>query len=278
MNKFDVRPYVNGLLLLSLGLLGVSFILGANKNAINAVFSFYHLVDIFTLEVLSVLTGAVFVIAAVSSQLSTPFPLIKKVAIYLLLLISVIPLVTLLSEQRWIASLGGFPILGSGQGIIKYFALLPLILYLFFKTSFSPKQHLWFNFIAVASVLIWIGGLKFYEFEAKGIESLVSTSPFMSWMYSVWSIQGASNVIGAYDWLITALLGIGLFFSQRKLIIIGILGAGTVFIVTQTFIFTTGNGFNESTILTGLSQFIIKDLWYIANLLVIWEMINPKEL
>jgi len=34
---------------------------------------------------------------------------------------------------------------------------------------------------------------KFYE--ANGIKPFVENSPFMSWMYSVWSVQAASNVI-----------------------------------------------------------------------------------
>ena len=36
--------------------------------------------------------------------------------------VTAISLLTLLSPTRWMADLGGFPIIGSGQGIIKYFA------------------------------------------------------------------------------------------------------------------------------------------------------------
>lgn len=37
-------------------------------------------------------------------------------------------------------------------------------------------------------VLAWFGVLKFMEYEAKGIEPLVSESPLMNWLYGVFSV------------------------------------------------------------------------------------------
>ena len=34
-------------------------------------------------------------------------------------------------------------------------------------------------------VLGWIGAMKFTAYEAEGIQTLVATSPLMSWMYKV---------------------------------------------------------------------------------------------
>jgi len=48
-------------------------------------------------------------------------------------------------------------------------------------------------------ILFWIGLLKFTSYEANGIKPFVENSPFMSWMYSVWSVQAASNVIGVIE-------------------------------------------------------------------------------
>ena len=45
-------------------------------------------------------------------------------------------------------------------------------------------------------VLGWIGAMKFTAYEAEGIKSLVETSPLMSWMYRVFSVQATSNIIG----------------------------------------------------------------------------------
>lgn len=38
--------------------------------------------------------------------------------------------------------------------------------------------------IAIAIVLIWIGGLKVYNYEAEGIVPFVANSPFMSFFYA----------------------------------------------------------------------------------------------
>lgn len=51
-------------------------------------------------------------------------------------------------------------------------------------------------------VVGWIGLMKFTGYEAKGIEPLVTHSPFMSWMYSFLSVQTFSNLLGgrrSYD-------------------------------------------------------------------------------
>src|SRR6476619_8040781 len=60
----------------------------------------------------------------------------------------------------------------------------------------------------VAVILFTIGILKFTAAEASGIAPLVTTSPLLRWMYAVWSIEGASRVIGIVE--IIAALGIAL--------------------------------------------------------------------
>jgi len=54
-------------------------------------------------------------------------------------------------------------------------------------------------------VLGWIGAMKFTAYEAEGIKPLIASSPLMSWLYSVFSLQGASNFIGVTE-LIAAVL------------------------------------------------------------------------
>ena len=172
--------------------------------------------------------------------------------------------------------LGGFPIIGSGQGIIKYFAVVPLYLFLFYKNKMSDKQHVLLNFIPMAMVLLWIGGMKFYDFEAKAIVGLVETSPFMSWLYSLFSVQGASNVIGGFDVLFALLLGAGILLNNKKLIIVSGLACLSVFLMTQTFLLSAPNAFSSSTLLARLGQFVIKDLWYVGNLIVIATLMLSK--
>jgi uncharacterized membrane protein YkgB len=92
-----------------------------------------------------------------------------------LLLFSFVPLISLFGAQHYIASLGGFPIIGSGQGVIKFAALAALAITLWRWPVSSPAERFWLNYLPVALVLLWIGGMKFLPFEAKGIVDLVSS-------------------------------------------------------------------------------------------------------
>src|SRR5574338_1355796 len=57
-------------------------------------------------------------------------------------------------------------------------------------------------------VLGWIGAMKFTAYEAEGIKILVETSPFMSWLYKLLSLQATSNVIGIAELTAAALIAI----------------------------------------------------------------------
>src|SRR5574344_2777891 len=50
----------------------------------------------------------------------------------------------------------------------------------------ASQQRLGVNLIRVAILIIfvWIGGLKFYQYEAEGIVPFVANSPFMSFFYT----------------------------------------------------------------------------------------------
>ena len=50
----------------------------------------------------------------------------------------------------------------------------------------------------IAIVLIWIGIFKFTPTEAENIVGLVKPSPFMGWMYKIFSVQTTSQVIGMF--------------------------------------------------------------------------------
>ncbi|WP_105169950.1 DUF417 family protein [Pseudoalteromonas sp. T1lg23B] len=264
--------YANGAvkacLVVSLLLLGVSFILDGNARGMTALIDFYHVESVISAHSAGIFSGTVMVVAALMVALATQ-PKLHPITAGLLLLIAAVALLTLLSPNRYIQALGGFPVLGSGQGIIKYAALIPLIMSLYLNKHFSKQQLAWFNYMPVAMVLYWIGGLKFFEFEAKGIVSLVSTSPFMSWLYDVFSVQQASNVIGVFDLFFASLLGLGLWLKRANIVWVAILGCGSVFVMTQTFLLSAQGAFSAQTLLGGLGQFVIKDLWFIANLLVI---------
>ena len=269
MKLTQTKNVVTALLTFSFAVLGLTFLLGANPNALVATFNFYSMGSIASESMLGALFGTALMLLALMT-IAARFNLVSAKAVTLYaIFVTAIPLLTLLSPTRWMADLGGFPIIGSGQGIIKYFAVLPLFLFLFYREKFSHKQLTYLNFAPVAMVLLWIGGMKFFEFEAHAIVGLVETSPFMSWLYAVFSVQGASNVIGGFDVLFALLLGAGIYSKNKPLIITSGMACLSVFLMTQTFLFTVPDTFNSTTIVNRLGQFGIKDLWFVANLAVV---------
>ena len=110
-------------------------------------------------------------------------------------------------------------------------------------------------------VLGWIGAMKFTAYEAEGIRALVATSPFMSWMYSVFSLQATSNIIGTAE-LFAALL-IAIRPLSPKLSVIGSVIAVLTFLATLTFLFSLP-GWEKSLggfpALSGSGGFLLKDV------------------
>ena len=109
-------------------------------------------------------------------------------------------------------------------------------------------------------VLGWIGAMKFTSYEAEGIKTLVATSPFMSWMYKVFSVQGTSNVIGIAELTAAALIAIRPL--SAKLSAIGSVLAVFTFLTTLTFLFSLP-GWEKSLggfpALSGSGGFLLKD-------------------
>lgn len=114
----------------------------------------------------------------------------------------------------------------------------------------------------VATVLGWIGAMKFTAYEAGGIEGLVASSPFTSWLYGVLSLQGASNLIGTVEIIFAILIVLGA--KIPKLALAGAAGAALTFFVTTTFLFTAPGweaslgGFPALSVVPG--QFLLKDI------------------
>lgn len=272
MNLRTSNNLVIALITISFSLLGLSFILGANPNAIGSIFSFYKLDAQVPAHIMSMIAGFAFCFVGITSLHSHLGFINRALPTITAFAISMFCLITLFGANRWLASEGGFPVIGSGQGIIKYFAVIPLFIFVFYKDALSDRAHIALNYASVALVLVWIGAMKFFAFEAKGIVSLIESSPFMSWLYQVFSVQGASNAIGVFDILSVALLGVGLYIRNAKLILLAGLACCSVFIMTQTFLITAPNALSSSTVLAGLGQFVIKDLWFIANLVIIYHL------
>lgn len=124
---------------------------------------------------------------------------------------------------------------------------------------------------STATVLAWIGAMKFTAYEAGAIEGLVASSPLTSWLYSVFSLQGASNLIGATEIAIAALLVLGTKIPKAALL--GGIGAIATFFVTASFLLTAPvweqslGGFPALSVVPG--QFLLKDIVLLAAAIVL---------
>jgi uncharacterized membrane protein YkgB len=119
---------------------------------------------------------------------------------------------------------------------------------------------------SIALVLIWIGAMKFSAYEAGAIEGLIASSPLTSWLYSVFSLQGASNFIGTVE--IATAIALLLTPLNRVVGIVGSLGAIATFAVTSSLLLTAPvweaslGGFPALNVVPG--QFLVKDLVLLA--------------
>lgn len=128
-------------------------------------------------------------------------------------------------------------------------------------------------------VLGWIGAMKFTAYEAEGIKTLVETSPFMSWMYKVFSLQATSNIIGVAEIIAAALIAIRPL--SAKLSAVGSVLAVCTFLATLTFLFSLP-GWEKSLggfpALSGSGGFLLKDIVLLgAALFTLGDSLTGKK-
>ena len=89
----------------------------------------------------------------------------------------------------------------------------------------------------LVALLLMFGALKFTAMEAEGIRPLIEHHPLMSWMYPVFGIRGASDLIGVVE-LIAAILMATRHWRPRWSMVGSLIATGT-FVITLSFLFTT---------------------------------------
>jgi uncharacterized membrane protein YkgB len=260
------------LISISTVLLGVSILLLGHHKHITLTTDFYLISDLLPAKIFNLLAAFSFISCAVLALLSLTKSNLRPMLGYLLIAISIVPLGSLLSDSMWIASMGGFPVIGSGQGVIKYFALLSIGI-LLIKRNLSPLVSAWISIMPVLLVLLWIGGMKFTLLEAQGIEALVKSSPFMGWLYNFFSLQVTSNIIGVYDLIAVVALILAMYYP--KLTTPAIVMSGMVFVVTQSFLISFSGSLSSETLLTTTGHFLIKDLWFLVCLFFYYSALRP---
>lgn len=153
--------------------------------------------------------------------------------------------------------------------------------------------------VAILIIFVWIGGLKFWNYEAEGIVPFVANSPFMSFFYDndapeyrdyklkegefdaqkhEWHVQnntyGFSYGLGVLIMTIGVLTFMGIFFPK-----VGLVGSALAIIMTigtLSFLITTpevwvpdlGSGEHGFPLLTGAGRLVIKDTAILAGAVV----------
>lgn len=154
--------------------------------------------------------------------------------------------------------------------------------------------------VAILIIFVWIGGLKFWNYEAEGIVPFVANSPFMSFFYThsapeykayklkegesneakqQWhqenNTYGFSHGLGILIMSIGILVFLGMFWPK-----IGLAGALLAIIMTigtLSFLVTTpevwvpdlGSGEHGFPLLSGAGRLVIKDTAILAGALVL---------
>ena len=120
-------------------------------------------------------------------------------------------------------------------------------------------------------ILLWIGGMKFTDYEAEGIRPFVENSPLFAWTYPVFGVQGLSNILGATEILV------GLLIAARpwlpRVSAVGSLLAVGMFLSTLSFLVTTPGAWADEIggfpAIGVLGQFLIKDVALLAT--AVWS-------
>ncbi len=113
---------------------------------------------------------------------------------------------------------------------------------------------------ALAGNLLWIGALKFVEYEAENIQPMVSTSPLFSWINRRMGARKTARLIGVTE------ITLGMLIAARPLSprasALGSLGATAMFLTTLSFLLSMPGVLQEDHGFPALSlegQFLAKD-------------------
>lgn len=127
---------------------------------------------------------------------------------------------------------------------------------------------------SLAVIYGWFGGMKFTRYEAEGLVGLVSNNPLLSWTYSLFSVEGFSNLLGILELSIAALV-VARLIKPIYSLVGGLLSAGLFattlsFMVTTPGVFVPELGFPAISVAPG--QFLLKDVGLFA--LSLWIAVD----
>lgn len=118
---------------------------------------------------------------------------------------------------------------------------------------------------ALALSLVWIGRLKFEDYEVENIHPLVTSSPLFSPLVEKWGEQKLARLIGVVE------IAMGTLIAAKPLVprasVLGSLGAVGMFATTLSFLVTTPGVWQENQGAPKLSmvgQFLAKDTVFLG--------------
>ena len=154
--------------------------------------------------------------------------------------------------------------------------------------------------VAILIIFVWIGGLKFWNYEAEGIVPFVANSPFMNFFYTKsapeykqyklkegeldeakhqWHVEnntyGFSHGLGILIMSIGILTFLGIFSPKigavgATLAIIMTIGTLSVLVTTpEVWVPDLGSGEHGFPLLTGAGRLVIKDTAILAGAIVV---------
>ena len=154
--------------------------------------------------------------------------------------------------------------------------------------------------IAIFIIFVWIGGLKFWNYEAEGIVPFVANSPFMSFFYTKnapeykdYKLKEGEFDKAKHEWheannTYTFSHGLGIAIMSFGILTllgiwfpkVGFVGTGLVILMTLgtlAFLVTTpevwvpdlGSGEHGFPLLTGAGRLVIKDVCILASAVVV---------
>ena len=162
--------------------------------------------------------------------------------------------------------------------------LIALLTFTSSLKSFGMK----FIRVAILVVFVWIGGLKYFHYEADGIVPFVANSPFMSFFYAegafvpenrAWHEANRTYTfsygLGALIMGIGILVFLGIFFPKvglagDTLAIIMTLGTLSFLVTTpEVWVPDLGSGEFGFPLLSGAGRLVIKDIVILASAVVL---------
>jgi uncharacterized membrane protein YkgB len=114
----------------------------------------------------------------------------------------------------------------------------------------------------LALVILWIGLMKFTEYEAVGMQPLVASSPLTGWLYNILSVREFSSGLGIMEIAMAALIALRPWFPRASAA--GSAAAVLMFLTTLSFLFSAP-GWEPSlggfpAVSASVGQFLLKDV------------------